>query len=818
MYNFKYLDDTAFLKYFDKVKLKQQYAKIVVLTFAEEKPIAEIQGRVTGGSIALNGDSAMRRTANISFIADPYKNDLTDTKHLLSINKKVQLLIGFENNTDQYQEYPILWFPQGVFVIIDPNITRDVNGTNISLTLHDKMALLNGECGGTFPASVVLNEIEKQDVNGNVEIEQATIFQIIQQLVNHWGGEQLGKILISDIDFKIRRVVQWTGSTSLFIYASETQNLNYYHTYSTVSKQEIVDKIQADDPKQKESDILNRIHEFTYGDDVGYILSDFVYQGQLVANAGETVVTILDKIKNMLGNYEYVYDINGNFVLREIRNYLNTTYATFTINKLRKENYLVDYVSGKSVYSFDDANLVLSFGNAMKYQQIKNDFMVWGVRTSKTSGLKFPIRYHLVIDRKPQINADGYDVFFYTDDQNIKRANIPWPFDSFNKFPLQGEIGEYYYDKKEDKIYQWTDSASIGAYIETEYDIKTNPPPSVAITYDGDFPYEGKQGIFYVHKDQTKVYKWIRYTKDQISNLSNYIKIEKTQSDYNTLLNQATKYNRKKDFPIQGKKGSYYYDISTDILYKWEYHVNIKRSNYVLTDYKIKNIVARDYRNELYFNGLKMDRTNALQTNYYWIELKEEWPKIYDIQETQTEEEFEKYGGFYPQVVKNPEEIDYFLDFIDTTSSIDEFNVQNIGRRTNIMNSDLINCVFEPDFLNIAFIQAGTDTTDQLQRECQNQFIEYIQVDSETFSKFATGGYMNSAYEQIKNEIYQYTNYNEQISLTTIPIYYLQPNSRITIKDAEAGINGDYIIKNITIPLDISGTMSSSCIKAVERI
>jgi hypothetical protein len=36
----------------------------------------------------------------------------------------------------------------------------------------------------------------------------------------------------------------------------------------------------------------------------------------LIANAGETVVSILEKIKNILGNYEYFYDIDGNFVFQ----------------------------------------------------------------------------------------------------------------------------------------------------------------------------------------------------------------------------------------------------------------------------------------------------------------------------------------------------------------------------------------------------------------------------------------------------------------------------------------------------------------------
>jgi hypothetical protein len=44
----------------------------------------------------------MRRTCSLSIIADEYINDLTDTKHLLSINKKIEILIGFSNFSDKY--------------------------------------------------------------------------------------------------------------------------------------------------------------------------------------------------------------------------------------------------------------------------------------------------------------------------------------------------------------------------------------------------------------------------------------------------------------------------------------------------------------------------------------------------------------------------------------------------------------------------------------------------------------------------------------------------------------------------------------------
>ena len=68
-HNFPYLKDTNFLKYFDKIKLKQQFVKLIVLSF-NEMPIAEIQGKVLSGNLSLDGSSAMRRTGNISLIAD----------------------------------------------------------------------------------------------------------------------------------------------------------------------------------------------------------------------------------------------------------------------------------------------------------------------------------------------------------------------------------------------------------------------------------------------------------------------------------------------------------------------------------------------------------------------------------------------------------------------------------------------------------------------------------------------------------------------------------------------------------------------------
>jgi hypothetical protein len=39
-----------------------------------------------------------------------------------------------------------------------------------------------------------------------------------------------------------------------------------------------------------------------------------VYPGELKSNAGETITSILDKIKSKFTNFEYFYDIDGKFV------------------------------------------------------------------------------------------------------------------------------------------------------------------------------------------------------------------------------------------------------------------------------------------------------------------------------------------------------------------------------------------------------------------------------------------------------------------------------------------------------------------------
>lgn len=676
-----YLRDKNFLKTIDRISLKEEFAKITILNW-QELPIEDIQGKVSSGTLNINGNSSLRRTCNLTILIDENNSNITSVKNSLSINKKIKLDIGIKNNTSQYSEYDLIWFPLGTYIISSVSITNTNSQiTSASLQLKDKMCLLNGECGGLLPASVTFSSYDTLDANGAYQIEQPTIYTIIKYVVNYFGGEQLPKILISDVDERVRKVMKWTGSNPLYItqYTSTTSGVQYG---ATTDKEQVDEALAAG--------TIDSYTEYKSGQDVGYIYTDFIYPGELIGDAGNSVCDILDKIKSALGNYEYFYDLDGNFIFQEIKNYLNTSKSTTDLNDMEQNDYLIDITKGKSVYTFDDSFLISSYSNAPQYSMIKNDYIVWGMREDATTGATYPIRYHLAIDTKPQI-GNTYKVFFYDDPEDgIRKAKRPIQFSTRDEFPTQGA-----------------------------------------------------EDTFYLALDTNTVYKW--------------------DTEQNTYMMFAT---------------------------------------------QTKDITTTDWRTELYLSGAQAEGF-SLDTNNYYTELNNEWPKMYDIEN----------GEFYEEYEKDPASLDYFLDFIDSSAAIGELSISNIGKRSKIVVDEDINCIFEREIPNLVMIDASQDSaivTEQ-REEAQRKGQDYIQVTGAIYNLLATGGTQNSAFERVKELIYQYTSYNESITLQCLPIYYLDVNQRITVNDSKSNIYGDYMINSISIPLNISSMMTISATRALER-
>lgn len=685
------LQDKNFLKNLDSENIQTYYAKIVVLNM-QENPIQEITGKITAGSININGDSSVRRTCNLTFFADEDNNDLTNIDSLLSMNKKIIIYVGIENNINtQYDK--IIWFKQGIFIICQPSISYGTSGVTISLSCKDKMCLLNGECGGGLPAPIIFDSYDQVQEDGSIESVPQTMYDIVQTLVCNYGGEAISKIFINDLPLEIKQIVRYVGSEPLYY----NPDSSFYTTDENY--------ISLDNGEWQ---------TFGFNENIGYIYTPFVYPGTLQSGIGENVCSILDKIKNALGNYEYFYDVDGNFIFQEIKNCLNNSYdptdafrldnnrkveiASNNLSILDNVSYQMDLNnSSKTVYDFtEDTGLISAYTNTPVYTNVKNDFHIWG-----KNGDGLAIHYHIVIKEKP-IEMNTYQVVFF-----------------------KNEDGEY----------------NGRLRLATEEEIKDSYNVFVETFTDGE---EGNQ-------------------------------IDEDDEVYLNNDNSAT--------------------IGDETL--------------TVPGAEIATYTPEDWRAELYLRGLTK-QANDMRPDIYEQELLDLFDAIYDFYNKK----------FKADLVNNPNDLNYFIDYLEPSSNLFDISVDSLYPRIYSYQQDNITRLYNNDIPNVILVDVGGDIADRAEtiNRCEQEGQPYSNIDSVIYSNLATSVLGYAAQETARELLYQYTHYNESITLQSRPIYYLEPNTRITVNNKESGINGDYIIKSISLPLDARSSMNINAIKALNRI
>lgn len=432
--HYPYLQDKDFLKEIDKIFLQERYVKITLLDFQTEKKIKNLEGVITGGSLSKDGSSAARVSCSLNCTVNGFEYDMYTTKADYSIGKKIFLEIGVKNDTGNYKDYPILWFPQGVMIITEFSMSAASTGAlSISIKLKDKISLLDGTIGGMLPATTrfdqTLDIVKGQQVEKKVPVRQ-----IIQEAVNHFGGEQYSNILVDDVPEKARRALKWSDSTPLWIIWQDVIINNQVERQYEVRRQ---DDLATVNPGRYGGRC------FKSGYDVGYVYEDFVYDKELTLDAGSTVTQLLDTLKQWLGNYEYFYDEFGVFHFQEIKNYLNTSKSTYEWTKnFSDEDYSYDPVGGDVVYLFSDSSNITSFSVSPQYQNIKNDYVIIG-KSGNNGG---NIIYHFAIDNKPRLNEKGYsNILVYKDTvTNNYTLAAPQILTSTETLPIVGDIGVIY--------------------------------------------------------------------------------------------------------------------------------------------------------------------------------------------------------------------------------------------------------------------------------------------------------------------------------------------------------------------------------------
>jgi hypothetical protein len=183
----------------------------------------------------------------------------------------------------------------------------------------------------------------------------------------------------------------------------------------------------------------------------------------------------------------------------------------------------------------------------------------------------------------------------------------------------------------------------------------------------------------------------------------------------------------------------------------------------------------------------------------------------------------------------NPNTWKYFFDIIDDSTSVGKFSVNSIGRRVKSYKSDSIQVLYPStvDFSQKIIIfedKTATETISQFQAK-NEQAIEleyqlsaigtsYISVLKSQVPNLDDTNFQfkDDAFSYIKNLLYTHTNYNETVSINSVPLYFLEPNNRINLSDSNTQIQGDHYLQSFSIPLSHDGIMSMNAIKITPQI
>ena len=907
-----YLTDKEFLKKLDNTKEKRTYIRIISLD-NKNNPLEMLEGRATGGSVNLDGTSAVRRSCSLSLIAFEDKKfakgqiiPITDV--YWGLKNRFKLEVGVENLIEP--KYPdIIWFKQGHFVINSFSKSININGgINISISGQDKMAMLNGTLGGQFLSEIDFGTEEEVDEWGNVNIHKIPIYNIIKNALQVYAQEPLENIVINDLDEENAwELWDYRGETPMYIIGKiENDNLKLQNItldgdtkvfYDNDDKEIKISEIpqyyslNTLDPSyneqatsiafEGESNKEYKIIKIEYGETAGYHATDLVYNTDLILKPGETITSLLDKLKNMLSNFEYFYDINGRFVFQKKKDYIQELFSPIDGSIINPTMITSPYE-----YKFEDTKLFTAISNSPKIDNVKNDFVVWGSKKSGSNDIPFHAR--CAIHKKPQI---------YTTQPYYEKRKLTYlqriPYTSGKPF-VQQENGSFRIEYNEIfdvnpshiiELIQEKDYESLIPFIipKGRYIMKITTDEDLGKLFNaGNIKLYGEKtngqttlsnlintfqivkeennyilsSYIYTHeKNYNKLFlelpseeniesftiKWYPATKKY--NLVETDNNSKTDDNLYYLKNQIYWKNIDELYSNQTEKNKAlpnepgtYYNLIPSKTYKIKESSCFKNQEGIETEWQeiIYQMAIDYYRHNMESDFLnKLDTSNIYKINesdvhlypngktgyeQYYQDLQAFWRLLYNPEAAAANycsltyefypKDNIKYKYWNKYIHSDPSKLPYWLEFLDLGGAeLSKYSISEIGQRPKVVNENNINSIYYKEIPEVQFVISPEEVvkTDTSYTPLQ------IQKNMEAlFSRSSQG---LSAIEKINELLYQHSYCSEGLSLTSIPIWYLQPNTRIYVEG-----QGDYTLDRIQYNLNYNGTMNLTCTKVIKQI
>lgn len=866
----QYLFDNEFLKKLDYNREKQIYTRIISLT-NDEYPREQIEGYVTGGSINVDGASAVRRSCSLNVNALETNTAFTD--EFWCYNNKFKLEIGLKNSVDK--KYPdIIWFDMGIYIITGFSKSKNTNNFSISISGKDKMCRLNGEVSGNIMMTTDFGTIEEATKVNNeyqISLTKLPIYTIIQNAIKEYAQEKPENIIINDLDQYGYELWEYRGDEPMYLFIDPNYENNgaaiinitfngdtiidivddgfYIPGYGGNYSEKLIhlkdlgttgfdfkffsmntlDKDYNNDASQiywgkilKSTDNAIEFENATkcyvakieYGETAGYHRIPLVYNNDLILNTGETVTSLLDKLKAMLGDFEYFYDLQGRFVFQKKNTYIQELFSPVDGELVTPIMYASQYS-----YKFEDEKLFTATSNSPNLNNLKNDFSIWGNRKSAT-GDDLPIHARYAIDKKP------------------KKYISPWTeyknlcFLSYEGAVLQGK------DTEEKIQYANNNNIFIWNIHTLGYDrINSNNINSGA----GMFKLKEFQS-FYDLKNNNTDDPWIQvlYVKEnnRYYPLFNYIQEEVYNGDGKFIFNPIVAQANGRDVTIYvliDKTTNEFYNYAKSLYtntpikysvskYDWRELIYQMAIDFYAHNQESDYLIKIEEKNPEFIDGRTGYEQYYSDLQGFWRQLYNPNPSLYDL---------EQYGEYYDAKGSNgsgndaywnkklhldPNRFNFWFDFFDTEGDLGKYSINkidkdtgihsiNIGARSKVINETSIKSIYFRETPEILFIVYPKEQLDDY-----NMAYMPIWIQDNMEQLFYRSSQGASAVSKANELIYQHTATVENISITSIPIYYLQPNTRIYIEGY-----GDYTVDKITYSLNYNGTMSLSGNKIMKQ-
>ena len=913
----------------------------------------------------LNGDLGGQLTASIDFGQEEML-DYIYTEHVFT-DLRDYISHTYYLPTNEYKEYKGNFNANQVYYVKDgENHYKKAAITNFAsnMTYYVRCYEL---ASGEFDSSKTYYDKEEMIVKTPIPIKK-----IIREAVHAWAGEPYQNIIINDLDDFGLEQLTYKGDKTLYCYRpidddvyrqlSTSSNTVVYivpeslktaadgnaaeavasafarnhNNWLSGTLADLDDQIHFDPAVGgiAERDTLSLtwvmrdggrsskpcvIRKLEYGEDAGYRSTELTYAGELICAIGDTVTSVLDKIKNMLGNFEYFYNLQGQFVFQKKQTYIDTAWTT--VKKVEGDVIVTPSELTSSVmYNFEGNKLITAFQNTPDMANMRNDYSVWGVRKG-ISGIDLPVHMRYAIDKKPLI---------YTSYDGITYGTVAG-------FQIVEELGQeiqhtatFTYEKE--PIPEWLAATSnlwwsVSDWAEY-YKLLTGEYPAGALMQYGVEGFKGtihfpggevhtcrNQLIFDYDTESGNSYTRNRWNPFQHGfrgcghtysmfldwqtsrpGFKSYIYHPLIPSDIigdyeevilpdgTVIFNQESnnivdwreiiyqmaldyfQYNERDDFlPTIAKNNPVFYPSGytgyeqyyTDMQGFWRQLYNpdaeIKTSwtnGYYKTVKSNEDLITGTYEKATEWQDGKLIDVSCdyylpgLEDSAEGTSLDDEIqggglaPEDGQVEDIRTELEKTIYSAedvnliedkldkiFIPKnsnaiywnrsVFEAPESLNFWIDFLDDTSAISSFSVPSVGDRTKVVNDSKVTGIYFKEVPHFIFSSVAQVNRDAIQEKTGYSWIFLPGYMEKLFNISYRG---KSAKDEIDSLIYKHSYCIENITITALPVYYLEPNTRIFVHDDDTGIDGEYIVTKITLPLTYNGTMQLTASKAPERI